>query len=83
MWTRSENAELIRPLPVEESGDMVIVRKEIRKVEATEEMPEHYTWKEWQMSRRQYEVHQYHEQIEKEQSDAIIELAELVTEVMG
>ena len=45
-------------------------------------MPEHYTWKEWQMSRRQYEVHQYHEQIEKEQSDAIIELAELVAEVM-
>lgn len=80
MWTKSENGEPIRPEAVETCGNNVILRRNVQRVEATEEIPEHYVWEEWQMTKEQYEIHQYHEQIEKEQADALVELAELIVE---
>lgn len=60
----------------------MILRKNFRLIAETEEKPEHYKYEEWQMSAEQYEVYQYHEQMISEQSDALMELAELISEVM-
>lgn len=56
----------------------MILRRGFRMIEATEDMPQHWEYEEWQMTAQQYEVHKYHEEIEKEQADALIELAELI-----
>lgn len=50
--------------------------------EATEEMPEHWVYEEWQMTAQQYEIYQAFEAQISEQSDALVELAELVSEVL-
>ena len=78
MWTKSQNGEERKPAEFERSGDAVILRRDFRQIEATEEMPQHWEYEEWQMTAQQYEVHKYHEEIEKEQADALIELAELI-----
>lgn len=78
MWTKSENSEPIMPLAVEESGGQVILRKNFHLVEATEDAPEHYEYEEWQMSREQYEIYQNFDALINEQSDALVELAELI-----
>ena len=80
MWTKSENGEVTKPAPLEVSGDIIIVRRSFRQVDATEEFPAHWEWEEWQMTKEQYEVYQYHEVAIKEQEDALIELAELYAE---
>lgn len=50
---------------------------------ATEEMPEHWTYDEWQMTAEQYEIYQNFEQAINEQSDALIELADIIAEIGG
>ena len=82
MWTKSENSNATMPLKIEYSGNNVILRKNFRLIAETEERAEHYEYEEWQMSAEQYEVYQYHEQMISEQSDALMELAELISEVM-
>lgn len=78
MWTKSQNGEGWKPAEFERAGDSVILRRDFRMIEATEDMPQHWEYEEWQMTAQQYEVHKYHEEIEKEQADALIELAELI-----
>lgn len=60
----------------------MILRKNFRLIAEAEGRPEHYEYEEWQMSAEQYVVYQYHEQMISEQSDALMELAELISEVM-
>ena len=60
----------------------MILRKNIKLIEATEELPEHYEWDEWQMSKEQYEVYKDFEEKLNEQDDALIELAGLISEVI-
>lgn len=83
MWGRSENNEAVMPAAIEHSGDQVIIRRNYRLVDATDDRPQHYTYDEWQISREQYEVYQAFEAQVSEQSDALVELAELISEVMG
>lgn len=59
MWIKSENGESTKPLTKELSGDTVILRKGFQFVEATEEMPAHWTYDEWQMTKEQYDVFSY------------------------
>lgn len=82
MWTKSENSDATKPLKIEHSGNNVILRKNFRLIPATDEIPEHYEYEEWQMTNEQYEVYQYHEELLNEQADALVELAELISEVM-
>lgn len=83
MWARTENSESIQPLAFERSGDNIILRRNFRLVEATEDKPTHYEYDEWQMTNEQYEVYQAFDAQVSEQSDALVELAELISEVIG
>lgn len=82
MWQKTENGEAVCPPAFERSGDNVILRKGFRLVEATEDMGEHYIYDEWQMTAAQYEVYQVMDTAIREQSDALVELAELISEVI-
>ena len=82
MWRYSENSEAVRPEAFERSVEQVILRRNFRAVEATEEKPEHYEYEEWQMSAEQYEIYQNFEEAISEQSDALVELAGLISEVI-
>lgn len=77
MWQKSENDSRVKPASVERSGNSVIVRKSFKMVDN-----DHYEYDEWQMSEEQYEVYQSLEATIKEQEDALVELAELISEVM-
>lgn len=79
MWQKSNNSEFVRPLEVERSGNNVIVRQNIKPVATTEEIPAHYDWEEMQLTAAQYEVYQQFEQRIKENEDALVELAELIS----
>jgi len=83
MWVRSENCESVQPAALERSGNNIIVRRNFRRIEATEERAEHYEYEEWQMTKEQYEVYQEFDAQVSEQSDALVELAELISEVIG
>lgn len=82
MWTNSGNSENIMPMAIEFSGNHVILRRNFRLIEATAEMPEHYEYEEWQMTKEQYEVYKDFKEKIDEQDDALIELAGLISEVM-
>lgn len=60
----------------------MILRKNFRLVEATEEKPEHFEYDEWQMSKEQYDVYKVMAEQLAEQSDALVELAEIISEVI-
>ena len=80
MWKKSENSDPKKPLEYEESGNNIIVRRNYHKVSATEDMREHWSYEEWQMTREQYAVFNPLNSIIEEQSDALVELAELAAE---
>ena len=80
MWTRSENGESVQPMGVEISNNGVIVRRNFRVVPEGEDMPAHYEYDEWQMTKEQYEVYQSLEERMHEQDDALVELAGLFAE---
>lgn len=82
MWTRVQNCVNVQPPDKEVSGNNVILRRNFEAIAATEEAPAHYEYDEWQMTKDQYEVYQNFEAITEEQSDALIELADLISEVM-
>ena len=82
MWIKSMNGESIAPKQKEITGNHVILRKNIKLIEAAEELPNHYEWDEWQMTAEQYAVYQNFETRMAEQDDALIELAGLISEVV-
>lgn len=82
MRQKSSNSDSVRPLDVEKSGEIVIVRRHFHLIDATEEIPEHYEYDEWQMTADQYEVYQSLQSVIKEQEDALVELADIISEVM-
>ena len=82
MWIRTENGENIRPQSIEPSGGYVIVRKNFVLIEATDDKPAHYEYDECQMTKEQYEVYSYMASEIADQSDALVELAELLSEVI-
>ena len=80
MWAHSGNNESIKPAKFEESGNTVILRKNFKLTPKTKETPEHYEYEEWQMPKEQYEIYKEFETQMSEQSDALVELAELIAE---
>ena len=82
MWIKSENSETTKPTAVEMAGNHVILRKSFRRIAATEEIPEHWEYLERQLTKEQYDVYQELNGIVQEQADALVELAELISEVM-
>lgn len=82
MWIKSENSETTKPTAVEMAGNHVILRKTFRRIAATEEIPEHWEYLERQLTKEQYDVYQELNGIVQEQADALVELAELISEVM-
>ena len=83
MWTKSVNGSPDKPAAVERSGDRVIVRRGYREIPATDEMPGHWTYDEWQMTSDQYEVYRTMQPLIDEQSDALVELADIISEIAG
>ncbi len=59
----------------------MILNRNFKKIAETEEYPEHWEFETWDMSMEQYEVYQYMEQQANEQADALIELAEIISEM--
>ena len=82
MWIKSENSETTKPTAVEMAGNHVILRKAFRRIAVTEEIPEHWEYLERQLTKEQYDVYQELNGIVQEQADALVELAELISEVM-
>lgn len=82
MWIRTENGESVKPSTKEISRNIVIVRKGFELIPATQDKPEHWEFDEWQMTAEQYEVYAYYETLVNEQSDALLELADLISEVI-
>ena len=82
MWKHSGNGEKIIPPSYSKSGNIIILRKNFKLIPAKEEFPEHYEWEEWQMTCEQYDIYKDFETQVNEQSDALVELAELITEVI-
>ena len=82
MWQRSENDSLNKPLEVEKSGSSMIVRKDFKKIDGTEEIHAHWAYLEWQMTKEQYDVYKTMNEKLSEQEDAILELADLIGGMM-
>lgn len=80
IWQKSENSDPVMPPKMEQSGNYVILRRNFHVVEATEDRGEHYTYEELQLTSEQYDIFRVFEQEIREQSDALVELAELITE---
>ena len=83
MWIRTENDSVNKPEKIRADGRHVIIRKNFVLVDATEEKPSHWEFDEWQMAAEQYEVYRDFEGKLEEQDDALIELASLISEVIG
>ena len=78
MWVKSNNGESTKPAEVEICQGGVIVRKNFHLIEATDEMPEHWEYEEWQMTKDQYDVYQVMLTETGDIEDALIELAEII-----
>lgn len=63
MWKYSENCSNIKPLEVEENVDTVYIRKDYVFHEATDDIPEHWSYQEEQISKGYYPIY---EMIEKQ-----------------
>lgn len=78
MWTRSSNGESVKPAETEYCDGIVIVRRNFERVETTDEMPEHWSYLEWQMTNEQYEVYKVMKAEFELQEDAILEIADML-----
>lgn len=60
MWTRSENGSLTKPADIDTTSSKVYntVRKDFEQVEATEEIPAHWTWVELKVRKEDWETYQ-------------------------
>ena len=83
MWQKSENGESAKPAEIEKTNRSVIVRRNFRLIPADDDKPEHWTYEEWQMSAEQYEVYAAMVAETTDLSDALIEIADLVAEVIN
>lgn len=79
MWKKSSNGEAAKPAEVSIDASGVIVRKDYQLVAATDEMPEHWEYMEWQMTPEQYEVWNA-QQAENEVNRADIDYLLMITE---
>lgn len=80
-WIKTENSESVMPESIIFSDNRVILNRNFKWIEATEDVPSHYEYETWDMSLEQYEVYKAFEAQLSEQADAIIELAEIISEV--
>lgn len=78
MWKKAENGEAVRPQAVSIDASGVVLTRNCRLVQASEDKPEHYEYEEAQMSLEAYEVYQFMKEQNDELSDALIELAEMI-----
>ena len=78
MWTKSQNAENIKPPEKVETGTHVIVRKDYKAVPASEDMPAHYEYLEWQMTAAEYEIYKGFEKSVSEQAEASVQKGSIV-----
>ena len=83
MWIKTENSEPTKPKTIEVFKNRVILNRNFHLIEASEEKPEHWEYETWEMSMDQYEVYQYMKNQMQDQSDALIELAEMIVEIGG
>ena len=56
MWTKASNSDSTEPLDVSVDASGVIVTKNHHLIPATEDVPMHWEYDEWQMTHDQYEV---------------------------
>lgn len=82
-WIKSENSDARKPDPIIRSGTRVILNRNFKKIEATEERGEHWEYETWDMTAEQYEVYKEMEAQAQEQTDALIELAGIISEMGG
>lgn len=80
IWKKVENDNSIKPQSVSIDASGVVLTRNYKLIEATEDKPEHYEYEEAQMSLEAYKVYQYMAQQNEELQDALIELAELIIE---
>ena len=78
MWTKSENSETVKPPEVSADGNGVIVRRKFKYISATAEIPAHWEWEEWQMTRDQYDFYVAMSAANADLEDALIELADMI-----
>ena len=78
MWQKSKTGDSAKPVEVEKSGDYVIVRKNFRFYNETDEESAHWEYEEWQMTKDQYDVYLNFEKQLEEQQNALIELADMI-----
>lgn len=83
MWQKSENGESVKPAAIEITWRGVIIRRNFRLIPADDERPEHWSYDEWQMTADQYEVYAAMTAETADLSDALIEIADLVAEVIN
>ncbi len=78
IWKKAENGEAVKPPEVSADGNGVIVRRKFKFIEATEEIPAHWEWEEWQMTRDQYDFYVAMSAANADLEDALIELADMI-----
>ena len=61
----------------------MIVNRNFKKIQATEDKPEHWEYESWDMTAEQYEVYREMKEQEQQQTDALFELAGIVAEMGG
>ena len=76
MWIRTENGEGTKPDAIIRSGSRVILNRNFRHVEATEEKPEQWEYESLDMSAEQYEVYQYTDEVNSATTIAFVTMAE-------
>ena len=86
MWQTSENGEDIRPAAIDDTSSRVYayIRRNIQRVEATEDTPAHYRWEETRIPREALIIYRHtveHDAALDDVYAALTELAELITEV--
>lgn len=68
----------MKPADLEPTVNGMIVRRNFHEVEATEDMPAHWTYEEAQLTKDQYDVYREMTAENNDLSDALIELAEMI-----
>ena len=75
-WIKSENGEPTKPESVITSGDRVILNRNFRRIQATEERPEHWEYETLDMSAEQYEMYQYTDEVNSATAIVFVTMAE-------
>lgn len=86
MWYRAENGEALRPAEIDSTSSRayVYIRRNIRLIEATEDVPAHYAWEETKIPRDAWAIMALamgHETALEDVYAALAELAGIIAEV--